>query len=45
MVTCREACSVWMVGMEAEASGNLGAATGRYTASLQGLGSTGKKAM
>lgn len=39
---CREAYSMWMEGMNAEASGNLEAAIERYTASLQGLGSAGE---
>lgn len=44
-VICREACSRWMEGLEAEASGNLEGAIERYTASLKGLGSAGEVAV
>ena len=42
---CRDSCSTWMAGMEAEANGHLEAAVERYTASLQGLDSAGEVAV
>ncbi len=42
---CREFSSMWMKGMEAEASGNLEAAIQRYTSSPQGLGTAGEDAV